>query len=60
MKDIERLQNENSGLRQDNERQRIEISSIGAQRDSYRDEEQQNKNDSLNGKITDIENDFRN
>ena len=62
MKDIERLQNKNSGLGQDNERQRIEISFIGVQRDSYREkyEEQNNKNDSLNGKITDIENDFRN
>jgi hypothetical protein len=62
MREIERLQSENNGLRQDNERQRIEISSIGSQRDNYREkyEEQKNKNDLLSGKIADIENDFRN
>jgi len=62
MNEIERLQNENNGLRQDNERQRLEISSIGSQRDNYREkyEEQKNKNDLLSGKIADIENDFRN
>ena len=62
MRVIERLQSENNGLRQDNERQRIEISSIGSQRDNYREkyEEQKNKNDLLSGKIADIENDFRN
>ena len=59
---IQLLQNENNGLRQDNERQRIEISSLGSQRDNYREkyEEQKNKNDLLSGKISDIENDFRN
>ena len=62
MREIERLQSENNGLRQDNERQRIEISSIGSQRDNYREkyEEQKNKNDLLSEKIVDIENDFRN
>ena len=62
MKEIEKLQNENNGLRQDNERQRIEIGSLGSQRDNYRDkyEEQKNKNDLLSGKISEIENDFRN
>ena len=39
----------------------MEISSIGSQKDNFREkyEEQKNKNDLLSGKIADIENDFR-
>ena len=61
-REIEKLQGENNGLRQDNERQRVEINSLGAQRDNYREkyEEQKNKNDLLCGKIGEIENEFRN
>ena len=61
-REIEKLQGENNGLRQDNERQRVEINTLGAQRDNYREkyEEQKNKNDLLCGKISDIENEFRN
>ena len=61
-REIEKLQGENNGLRQDNERQRVEINTLGAQRDNYREkyEEQKNKNDLLCGKISEIENEFRN
>ena len=61
-REIEKLQGENSGLRQDNERQRVEINNLGAQRDNFREkyEEQKNKNDLLCGKIGEIENEFRN
>ena len=60
-REIEKLQGENSGLRQDNERQRVEINSLGVQRDNYREkfEEQKNKNDLLSVKIGEIENEFR-
>ena len=60
-REIEKLQGENNGLRQDNERQRMEINSLGAQRDNFREkyEEQKNKNDLLCGKIGEIENEFR-
>ena len=60
-REIEKLQGENNGLRQDNERQRIEINSIGQQRDNFREkyEEQKNKNDLLTEKIGEIENEFR-
>jgi chromosome segregation ATPase len=60
-REIEKLQGENNGLRQDNERQRIEINSIGQQRDNFREkyEEQKNKNDLLSEKIGEIENEFR-
>ena len=61
-REIEKLQNENNGLRQDNERQRIEINNLGTQRDNFREkyEEQKNKNDLLSVKIGEIENEFRN
>lgn len=61
-REIEKLQGENNGLRQDNERQRVEINTLDAQRDNYREkyEEQMNKNDLLCGKISEIENEFRN
>ena len=60
-REIEKLQGENNGLRQDNERQRVEINSIGQQRDNFREkyEEQKNKNDLLSEKIAEIENEFR-
>ena len=60
-REIEKLQGENNGLRQDNERQRMEINSLGAKRDNFREkyEEQKNKNDLLCGKIGEIENEFR-
>ena len=62
MKEIEKLQNENSDLRKDNERQRIEISALSAQKDSYKEKygEQKNKNDLLTGKVFEIENEFKN
>ena len=62
MKEIEKLQNENSDLRKDNERQRIEISALSAQKESYKEKygEQKNKNDLLTGKVFEIENEFKN
>ena len=62
LKEIEKLQNENNLLRNENERQRIEINGIGTQRDDYKDKynEEKNKNDLLSVKIAEIENEFNN
>ena len=47
-REIEKLQNENNGLRQDNERQRIEINNLGTQRDNFRENYENSEiNDSL-------------
>ena len=61
-KEIETLQKENSNLRQNDERQRLELNSMEKQRDNYRDkyQEQKNNNDLLATKLQEIESDFRN
>ena len=61
-REIETLQKENSGLRQNDERQRLELNSMEKQRDNYRDkyQEQKNNNDLLATKLQEIESDFRN
>ena len=61
-KEIETLQKENSNLRQNDERQRLELNSMEKQRDNYRDkyQEQKNNNDLLSTKLQEIESDFRN
>ena len=61
-REIDILQKENSGLRQNEERQRLELNSIEKQRDNYRDkyQEQKNNNDLLATKLQEIESDFRN
>ena len=61
-REIDILQKENSGLRQNEERQRLELNSIEKQRDNYRDkyQEQKNNNDLLANKLQEIESDFKN
>ena len=61
-REIETLQKENSGLRQNDEKQRLELNSMEKQRDNYRDkyQEQKNNNDLLATKLQEIESDFRN
>ena len=61
-REIETLQKENSGLRQNDERQRLELTSMEKQRDNYRDkyQEQKNNNDLLATKLQEIESDFKN
>ena len=61
-REIETLQKENSSLRQNDERQRLELNSMEKQRDNYRDkyQEQKNNNDLLATKLQEIESDFRN
>ena len=61
-KEIETLQKENSGLRQNDERQRLELTSMEKQRDNYRDkyQEQKNNNDLLATKLQEIETEFKN
>ena len=60
-REIDILQKENSGLRQNEERQRLELNSIEKQRDNYRDkyQEQKNNNDLLANKLQEIESDFK-
>ena len=60
MKEIEKLQNENNMLRNENERRKIELNGIGNERDDYLDKynEEKHKNDLLNNKIEEIENEF--
>ena len=62
LKEIEKLQSENNILRNENEKQRIDINNICLQRDDYKDKynEQRNKNDLLCVKINEIENEFNN
>ena len=61
-REIDILQKENSGLRQNEERQRLELNSIEKQRDNYRDkyQEQKNNNDLLATKLQEIETEFKN
>ncbi len=61
-REIETLQKENSGLRQNDEKQRLELNSMEKQRDNYRDkyQEQKNNNDLLATKLQEIESDFKN
>ena len=61
-REIETLQKENSGLRQNDERQILELNSMEKQRDNYRDkyQEQKNNNDLLATKLQEIESDFKN
>ena len=61
-REIETLQKENSSLRQNDERQRLELNSMEKQRDNYRDkyQEQKNNNDLLATKLQEIESDFKN
>ena len=60
-REIDILQKENSGLRQNEERERLELNSIEKQRDNYRDkyQEQKNNNDLLANKLQEIESDFK-
>ena len=60
-REIETLQKENSNLRQNDERQRLELNSMEKQRDNYRDkyQEQKNNNDLLANKLQEIESDFK-
>jgi hypothetical protein len=59
---MEKLQKENSTLRGSDEKRRQEIISLEQQRDGYREkyQEQKNKNNLLNSKLAEIEEDFRN
>ena len=61
LKEIEKLQKENNILRNENERQRIEINAISTQRDDFKEKynEQKNRNDLLSNKIGEIENEFK-
>ena len=61
-KEIDKLQKENSNLRLNDEKQRLDLNAIEKQRDNYRDkfQEQKNKNDFLSNKLNEIENDFKN
>jgi chromosome segregation ATPase len=60
--EMEKLQKENSTLRGSDEKRRQEIISLEQQRDGYREkyQEQKNKNNLLNSKLAEIEEDFRN
>ena len=60
-KEIEKLQNENSILRLDNQKKGNEINNISMQRDKYKEnfEEEKRKNGILCEKIGEIENEFR-
>ena len=60
LKEIEKLQSENNILRNENEKQRMDINNISIQRDNYKEQynEQKNKNDLLCVKINEIENEF--
>ena len=60
LKEIEKLQSENSILRNENEKQRIDINNLSGQRDEYKEKysEEKNKNDLLCAKINEIENEF--
>ena len=60
-KEIDKLQKENSNLRLNDEKQRLDLNAIEKQRDNYRDkfQEQKNKNDFLSNKLNEIENDFK-
>ena len=60
LKEIEKLQNENNILRNENEKQRLDVNNIINQRDDYKEKynEQKNKNDLLCVKINEIENEF--
>ena len=62
LKEIEKLQSENNILRNENEKQRIDLNNISKQRDDYKEKynEQKNKNDLLCVKINEIENEFNN
>ena len=62
LKEIEKLQSENNILRNENERQRIDINNIGIQRDEFKEKfnEEKNKNNLLCVKINEIENEFNN
>ena len=59
-KDVQRLQMENTELRQDNEKQRNNINILISERDMYKEkyEDQKYKNDLLNKKIFEVENGF--
>jgi chromosome segregation ATPase len=59
-KNVEKLQVENTELRQDNEKQRNSINMLISERDMYKEkfEDQKYKNDLLNKKIFEVENGF--
>ena len=59
-REVEKLQIENSELRQDNEKQRNSLNLLTNERDMYREkfEEKKYENDLLNKKIYEVENGF--
>jgi chromosome segregation ATPase len=61
-KEMQRVQNENQMLRTNDEKKRQDIHSLEIQRDMFREkyQEQKNKNNLLQSKLTEIEDDFKN
>ena len=61
-KEMQRVQNENQMLRTNDEKKRQDIHALEIQRDMFREkyQEQKNKNNLLQSKLTEIEDDFKN